>query len=199
MLGESRAAWTEGASLPGGDFTAWIGQPLRPDADFERFVVAVRSRHPWLDAVLARRLARAYGSRIAHVLGDANSRADLGEEVAPGLFAIELGYLRREEWACTADDVLWRRTKRGLHFSEAQRQCVADWMNQAEVNFNKGAMPPCPPGGLSPQGGSRPSGRPPGGLPSGRPSGGLPSGRKSPELEDAVIESVTQSVRSRHV
>ena len=83
-------------------------------------------------ARLARRLARAYGSRIAQVLGGAASRADLGEEIAPGLFEAELRYLRREEWACTAEDVLWRRTKRGLHFSEAQRQRVADWMNQAD-------------------------------------------------------------------
>ena len=132
MLGESRSAWTKGASLPGGDFSAWIGQPLRPDTDFERFVIAVCSRYPWLDAVLARRLARAYGSRIEQVLGGASGRADLGEEVAPGLFEAELRYLRREEWACTAEDVLWRRTKRGLHFSEAQRQRVADWMNQAD-------------------------------------------------------------------
>lgn len=133
MLGESRAAWTEGASLPGGDFSAWIGQPLRPDADFERFVAAVCSRYPWLDAVLARRLARAYGSRIEQVLGGAKSGADLGDEIAPGLFEVELRYLRREEWACTAEDVLWRRTKRGLHFSETQRQRVAEWMNQADM------------------------------------------------------------------
>ncbi|MCX7155014.1 MAG: glycerol-3-phosphate dehydrogenase [Rhodocyclales bacterium] len=134
MLGESasRRAWTKGASLPGGDLSAWIGQPHRPDTDFERFVIAVRSRHPWLDAPLARRLARAYGSRIAQVLGGASSRAGLGEEVAPGLFEAELNYLRREEWACTAEDVLWRRTRRGLHLSEIQRQRVADWMNQAD-------------------------------------------------------------------
>jgi glycerol-3-phosphate dehydrogenase len=136
MLGESRAAWTEGARLPGGDFTAWIGRPLTPDTDFERFVLVVRSRHPWLDAVLARRLARAYGSRIEQLLGDAMTQADLGDEVAPGLFELELHYLRREEWACTAEDVLWRRTKRGLHFSEAQRQRVADWMNRAD-DFRK--------------------------------------------------------------
>ena len=80
MLGESRSAWTEGASLPGGDLGSWIGQLRRPDTDFERFIRAVLSRHPWLDAVLARRLARAYGSRIAQVLGGASSRADLGDE-----------------------------------------------------------------------------------------------------------------------
>lgn len=134
MLGESasRRAWTRGASLPGGDLSAWIGQPHRPDTDFERFVIAVRSRHPWLDAPLARRLARAYGSRMERVLGGAGSRAGLGAEVAPGLFEAELNYLRREEWACTAEDVLWRRTRRGLHFSELQRQHVADWMNQPD-------------------------------------------------------------------
>ncbi|MBE0625074.1 MAG: glycerol-3-phosphate dehydrogenase [Burkholderiales bacterium] len=138
MLGEARAAWTEGARLPGGDFSAWIGQPLRPDTDFERFVIAVRTRHPWLDATLARRWARAYGSRIDHVLGGATSRADLGDEVAPELFEIELRYLRREEWACTADDVLWRRSKRGLHLSAAERQRVADWMNRAAETLAQG-------------------------------------------------------------
>jgi len=138
MLGEARAAWTEGASLPGGDFSAWIGPSLRPDTDFERFVVAVRTRHPWLDAALARRWARAYGSRIEHVLAGATNRAGLGEEVAPGMFEIELRYLRREEWACTAEDVLWRRSKRGLHFSTAERQRVADWMNQAGFDSSQG-------------------------------------------------------------
>jgi glycerol-3-phosphate dehydrogenase len=132
MLGEPRAAWTEGASLPGGDFSAWIGPPRRPDTDFERFVIAVCARYPWLDAALARRLARAYGSRIEQVLGGTMNRAGLGAEVAPGLFEIELCYLLREEWACTADDVLWRRSKRGLHFSEAQRQDVADWINRSD-------------------------------------------------------------------
>jgi glycerol-3-phosphate dehydrogenase len=131
MLGEARAAWTEGASLPGGDFSAWIGRPLRPDTDFERFVVAVRTRYPWLDATLARRWARAYGSRIERLLGLASSSADLGEEVAPGMFEIELRYLRREEWACSAEDVLWRRSKRGLHLRPAERQRIADWMIQA--------------------------------------------------------------------
>lgn len=132
MLGESRAHWTEGASLPGGDLANWIGGLPSCDIDFERFSGAVRSRYPWLDASLARRLARAYGSRVGHVLGEASGCADLGDEVAPGLFEAELEYLRREEWACTADDVLWRRTKRGLHFNSAEHQRVADWMNRAD-------------------------------------------------------------------
>ena len=130
VLGDSRASWTVTARLPGGDLRAWIGEPQRPDRDIERFIDAVRKRYNWLDPALARRLSRAYGSRIERVLGDASRTADLGEEVAPGLFEAELRYLRREEWALTAEDVLWRRTKRGLHCSEAERQRVVDWMER---------------------------------------------------------------------
>lgn len=131
MLGESgpgRAAWTEGAFLPGGDLSAWIGAAKRPDDDFERFVEAVRARHGWLDAKLARRLARAYGARIAELLGDAASMADMGEAVAPGLHERELRFLQRDEWAVSADDVLWRRSKLGLHCTEAERARVAAWL-----------------------------------------------------------------------
>lgn len=148
MLGQSgkpgeptlRSAWTKGASLPGGNLSAWIGRPSKPDIDFENFVLAVRSRFPWLDAALARRLARAYGSRIAQVLDGASCRADCGEEVAPGLFEAELRYLRREEWARTAEDVLWRRTKLGLHFSAIERQRVAAWMSRVDESGTGGTI-----------------------------------------------------------
>ncbi|WP_290871596.1 glycerol-3-phosphate dehydrogenase [Aquabacterium sp.] len=133
MLGDARQPWTEHASLPGGDLSAWIGQPQRPDTDFERFVTALRTRHAWLPAELARRLARAYGSRVAQVLAQAQQLSDLGEEIAPGLFEAELRYLQREEWAVSGDDVLWRRSKLGLHYTEAQRQCVAAWMETHDV------------------------------------------------------------------
>ncbi|MBI3147974.1 MAG: glycerol-3-phosphate dehydrogenase [Betaproteobacteria bacterium] len=132
MLGEPRHAWTQGASLPGGDLGDWIGAARRPDTDFERFVRAVLARHSWLEAKLARRLARAYGSRIERVLAGAKGCKDLGEEVAPGLFEAELRYLRREEWAGTAEDVLWRRSKLGLHYTDTQRQRVAEWLSGAD-------------------------------------------------------------------
>ena len=102
LLGEARPAWTEPAPLPGGDLRAWIGTP--------------------------RRLARAYGARIDRVLGRAESLADLGAEVAPGLHEAEIRYLQREEWVTCADDLLWRRSKLGLHYSAAERQQVADWL-----------------------------------------------------------------------
>ncbi|MCV2353758.1 glycerol-3-phosphate dehydrogenase [Paucibacter sp. B2R-40] len=130
MLGDRRSAWTEKAMLPGGDLREWIGAPVRPDSDFERLVAAVNQRYPYLPPKLARRLARAYGSRIDRVLGTAARISDLGMAVAPGLYAIELRYLQREEWACSADDVLWRRSKLGLHYSEAERAAVAAWFQQ---------------------------------------------------------------------
>ncbi|WP_428420845.1 glycerol-3-phosphate dehydrogenase [Methylibium sp.] len=128
LLGARRAAWTGSAVLPGGDLSAWTGKPGTPAEDFARFVAALEGRHPWLPRPLAQRLARAYGTRAALLLGAARALADLGAEVAPGLHAAELLHLQRDEWAVTAEDVLWRRSKLGLHFSAAQRGAVADWL-----------------------------------------------------------------------
>jgi D-erythritol 1-phosphate dehydrogenase len=101
-----KPAWTETAKLPGGDM---------PDADFDRFLATVKTRFPFLDAALAYRLSRAYGTRIADLLGTAASMADLGEDFGAGLTAAEVDYLVRHEWARSADDILWRRSKLGLH------------------------------------------------------------------------------------
>jgi glycerol-3-phosphate dehydrogenase len=136
MLGDVRRPWTLGAYLPGGDLRNWIGVPQRPDVDFERFVAAVRRRWPWLPAALAQRLARAYGSRIERVLGPARELNELGAEVAPGLYEAELRYLQREEWACDADDVLWRRSKLGLHFNAKEREGVARWAGWMETTVS---------------------------------------------------------------
>jgi glycerol-3-phosphate dehydrogenase len=62
------------------------------------------------------------------VVGEAKSLQDMGQEVAPDIFAAELVYLRDQEWARTAKDVLWRRSKLGLHLDESQQQAVADWL-----------------------------------------------------------------------
>ncbi|MGA8008294.1 MAG: glycerol-3-phosphate dehydrogenase, partial [Thiomonas sp.] len=131
-LGETRPPWTRTAFLPGGDLSGWIGAAQRPDADFARFVQVVQQRHAWLPPDLAHRLARAYGSRIDRVLrtrhGNAAAKlSDLGTEVLPHLFEAELHYLRRVEWAQGADDVLWRRSKLGLHTSAKEQQALRDW------------------------------------------------------------------------
>jgi len=130
LLGERRPPWTVSAHLPGGDLSAWIGAPGRPDQDFERFVQAVLQRHGWLPPALARRLARAYGSRIDRVLGEAVSLSDLGEEIAPGLYEAELRHLVADEWARSAEDVLWRRSKLGLHLAPGAAAGVERWLQQ---------------------------------------------------------------------
>ena len=127
-LGERRPAWTETALLPGGDLSAWIGPPQRPDTDIRRFIQALAQRHPQLSVAVRERWARCYGSRVALLLGEPGAgQHGLGHEVAPGLFEVELDYLHQHEWARSVDDVLWRRTKLGLHLTPAERAQVARW------------------------------------------------------------------------
>jgi glycerol-3-phosphate dehydrogenase len=101
-----KPSWTETAKLPGGDM---------PDADFDRFLADLRARRPFLPEGQARRMGRAYGTRIEELLGTAKSMADLGEDFGGGLTAAEVDYLVRREWARSAADILWRRSKLGLH------------------------------------------------------------------------------------
>ncbi|EGD58426.1 FAD dependent oxidoreductase [Novosphingobium nitrogenifigens DSM 19370] len=99
-------AWTAGAVLPGGDL---------PGGDFDAFVAELASERPAFPHYLIRRLARAYGSRAEQILEGARVPGDLGRDFGGGLTEAELVYLYRNEWARTAEDVLWRRSKLGLH------------------------------------------------------------------------------------
>jgi glycerol-3-phosphate dehydrogenase len=118
-LGAASGAWTERVPLPGGDL---------PHADFEAFRSAFIKRHPWVPERLANRYAHAYGSRAARVLGRARSARDLGDEVLPGLYTAEIDYLRREEWAVTAEDILLRRTKLALHAPDGCFDTLDGWL-----------------------------------------------------------------------
>jgi glycerol-3-phosphate dehydrogenase len=123
-LGHRSSAWTAQAPLPGGDIA---------NAQFEPFAMRFAGEHPWLPAELARRYADAYGTRAERVVGEARSIAELGTELAPGLFERELVYLRDTEWARCADDVLWRRSKLGLHLApgtlDAVRAGIDAWFS----------------------------------------------------------------------
>ena len=118
-LGAKRGPWTARVPLPGGDL---------PQADFDRFAAAAAGRWPWLPAALRLRLARAYGSRMERVLGAATGLADLGEEILPGLHAAEVEHLCRAEWARTAEDILWRRSKLGLHLGPGAAETLDRWL-----------------------------------------------------------------------
>lgn len=92
------------------------------------FRADMRHRFPWVPQHLMLRWVRAYGTNLLDWLGVINGMGDLGREVAPDLFEAELRYMIKSEWALTSDDVLWRRSKLGLHYNAEQRQAVADWM-----------------------------------------------------------------------
>ncbi|HZX26655.1 MAG TPA: glycerol-3-phosphate dehydrogenase [Telluria sp.] len=127
-LGLEARAWTGTQALPGGDLAATGAIDAR--ADFAAFLERTRTRWPWLPAGLARQLAHRHGSRMERVLGDAASLAGLGPDIAPGLYERELAYMAEHEWACSADDVLWRRTKQGLFCTAADAQAVGAWLNE---------------------------------------------------------------------
>ncbi len=134
VLGPERPlgpAWTATAPLPGGDLpAAAAGAAAGNDTvgAFASFAAHLAARHPGLDAMLVRRLARAYGTRAERILAPG-----LGAEIAPGVFVAELAYLRATEWAQTGDDVLWRRSKLGLHLDSAGRAAVEAWMAAAQA------------------------------------------------------------------
>lgn len=111
--------WTKTASLPGGDI---------PDADFEDFLHGLSLRHPWMEQRLLRRLARAYGTKVDELLGTAKSTAELGRHFGGGLYETEVRYLIAHEFARTADDILWRRSKLRLHLSESEQANLANWL-----------------------------------------------------------------------
>jgi len=118
VLPDSGPPWTDRAPLPGGDFA--------PD-EFEQRLNDFSQRYPFLDAPILRRMFHAYGSRLDRVLGEARTEEDLGRHFGAGLFEAELRYLTEAEFAVEAEDVLWRRSKLGLHMQPEQQQAVADW------------------------------------------------------------------------
>lgn len=120
ILGIARAAWTGRAPLPGGDI---------PNGDFDAYLASLRRGRDWLPPALAWRLARNYGTRAEDILGTAGGLADLGECLGADLYEAEVDYLVNHEWARTAEDVLWRRSKLGLRFDSEQRERLRNWLD----------------------------------------------------------------------
>jgi glycerol-3-phosphate dehydrogenase len=121
-LGRRGKPWTAEASLPGGDF---------PATGFEAEVAKLKTAYPFLDLTHARRLTRLYGTRARILLGLARSQADLGRHFGADLYEAEVRYLMSQEWAMTAEDILWRRTKRGLKLTREQADALDRYMNGA--------------------------------------------------------------------
>jgi glycerol-3-phosphate dehydrogenase len=140
VLGRRLPGWTAGACLPGGDL---FGK--QPDArgvlEFDAWLRTRQQQYAWLAPAVLRRYAHAYGTRLATLLAHCRTRADLGAEIAPGLFEVELDYLRRNEWALNAEDVLWRRTKLGLHLAPGMAAPVDAWLARLAPLRTPAAVP----------------------------------------------------------
>ena len=116
-------AWTATEALPGGEFGESTAK-----AGFDALFEELCGRYPRMPGLLLARLARRHGTLASEVLGEAQSEADLGEAFGGGLYEAEARWFISHEWAREAEDVLWRRTKCGLHMSVAERERFADWM-----------------------------------------------------------------------
>jgi len=125
-LGFTGGDWTAPVPLPGGDI---------PNADFDKFLAECSARYPWMDEKLRTDYARNYGTRIDKVLGDANSMETLGHHFGGPLYQVEVDYLINHEWARTAQDILWRRSKKGLHTPKDCEQTLQFWIDK-HFNFS---------------------------------------------------------------
>ena len=128
ILGKRGPKWTSGATLPGSDFAV---------DGFAAEVEALRRSCPVLDGDHARRLMRAYGTRARQIVAGVTDTADWGEHFGADLTEREVRYLIDEEWALTAEDVLWRRSKLGLRLSEAEAARLDAWMRAARGGQNE--------------------------------------------------------------
>jgi len=115
----ARPAWTHTEPLPGGDLGG---------LSFRGLLLEYRGRFPRLPKNWLARFLRRHGSLAEEIIGDAQEEAALGRNFGGGLYECELDYLVRNEWAHDPEDVLWRRTKCGLHMSTPEKLEVHEWM-----------------------------------------------------------------------
>ena len=121
-LGCGRRGWTHDAPLPGGDI---------PGADIVEFTARSAERYPWLPERLLRHYVRHYGTDLHTLLAGCDGAGDLGEQFGAGLHAAEVDYLVEHEWARTSEDILWRRTKRGLGMPETGVERLREYLDNA--------------------------------------------------------------------
>jgi glycerol-3-phosphate dehydrogenase len=131
LIGVKGGPWTASSPLPGGEFAV---------TDFELELRRLKRDYPFLASRHAERLFRLYGRTAYAILRDATSCDDLGECLGHDLYAAEMNHLVEKEWAMTAEDVLWRRTKLGLRLDGAEQERVAAWLrDRGTVHALEGA------------------------------------------------------------
>ncbi|WP_428607252.1 glycerol-3-phosphate dehydrogenase [Sedimenticola sp.] len=115
-----KGAWTETSRLPGGDIEG---------GDFEQFLVQCASHYPWLPPDLLREYAGLYGTQIARLLANCDAKEGLGIHFGGDLYECEVRYLVSHEYAESAEDIVWRRTKRGLAMSAEEIERLGTWLD----------------------------------------------------------------------
>jgi glycerol-3-phosphate dehydrogenase len=138
-LGRPLPGWTANACLPGGDIYGRVPN-ARAVLEFEVWMKTRQHQYAWLPPALLARYARAYGSRLPALLGHCHTLGDLGEEIVPGLFEAEADYLVRQEWALAADDILWRRSKLGLHVPPGSAVRLDAWLQARLAGRERGSV-----------------------------------------------------------
>lgn len=129
-LGVKGQPWTREANLPGGEFAP---------QEFDAKLANLQSDYSFLDPRHAKRLLRLYGTYAWTLLGDAKSLDDLGQCFGSDLYEREINYLTTNEWAVSAEDILYRRTKRGLHLDKSQRDALQLYLETAHSGDAKQA------------------------------------------------------------
>jgi glycerol-3-phosphate dehydrogenase len=122
-----QSAWTKTALLPGGD----LFSPLPDNLNVLRrgdFIQACCLQYSWAPKAWVARLAASYGTCIHHILEGCIDETSLGDQVLPGLFTCEIRYLITREFAQTGHDILWRRTKLGLHLASDAESILDNWL-----------------------------------------------------------------------
>ena len=115
-----RNSVTKKEHLPGGDFDI-------PENLFQKLA----SQYAWLGPDLINRWLACYGTLSFEILGKARGLGDLGVKFGANLYQREVDYLCAKEWACSADDILWRRTKLGYYLNEKEKQSLSNYINQS--------------------------------------------------------------------
>ncbi|XUM19606.1 glycerol-3-phosphate dehydrogenase [Bradyrhizobium oligotrophicum S58] len=126
---KAEEGWTGTAPLPGGDMKVSAVGPLIAD---------LCKTYPFLSDGHAKRIAHAYGTRAAAMLAGATSLADLGQDFGGTLTEREVRYLMTDEWALTAEDIVWRRSKLGLRMSAAEIAALEAWIT---ANRERSTLP----------------------------------------------------------
>ncbi|KEJ88951.1 glycerol-3-phosphate dehydrogenase [Sulfitobacter donghicola] len=124
FLENAKGNWTAGVALPGGDF------PVDGVADLRD---ALQERYAFLDDRWLSRLIKGYGTEVAKVLECAQSADDLGQHFGADLTEQEVAWLMEKEFAQTADDIVWRRSKLGLRMTEQEIEALDVWMKSRQA------------------------------------------------------------------